>query len=126
MEVVDIGSMRWLRNGIADAKLTNLQIYRDYFSFTLLSTSNQIKVKYAFRRISEKIEVANTFEKRRSLEKDRKVFGFFTANKALIQTNDIFARSDYDVNKFITRFHPDKKITIYYTPLHSRMGEANW
>ncbi len=100
------------------AILDSLEIDGNYFSFVVYYPSDEVKIRYAFRKAHKPREGRIYFKP------DRKIFGFFSARRDAV-LNHRYEREDaQDKLNMLNRFYPkDGKIVYYFskqTPEHMK------
>ncbi|MBL7544636.1 MAG: zinc-dependent metalloprotease [Bdellovibrionaceae bacterium] len=94
----------------ADPILTNFKMAEDFFIFSL--QLNGVKLTISFRRESSiKNLSAVEYTPRIYFFNDFRHFGYFSTNKTSLQTLEKYRLENYELNKFINRFHPEDYTT---------------
>ena len=105
---IDFTDAKTPRINAAGSELHHFEIAKDYLSFDLEFPTKNVRLKFAFRR-AHKPKKGIGYPK-----KDRKVYGFFTAQKTYINNYKIEREEDYEKNIFISRYYPKNGKIEYY------------
>jgi hypothetical protein len=101
-----------------DAIFDSLEMGKDYLAYVIYYPTQEIKIRYSLRK-------AHAPKKGRVyFKKDRKVFGFFSTRRYVIENHRFHRESDYEKLVFMNRFYPEDGKIVYYfshnTPDHMR------
>jgi len=107
-----------LSSATEDAIFDSLEMGKDYLAYVVYYPIQEIKIRYSLRK-------AHAPKKGRVyFKKDRKVFGFFSTQRYVIENHRFHRESDYEKLVFMNRFYPENgKITYFFshsTPDHMR------
>ena len=93
-------------------KVLDVEIDKDYLSFSIMDTVRQIKIKYSFL----KADPNRGYPKRNYLKEDRKLFGFFAGVEPVILDYQYYKTKDIEKITYLNRFDPRKKeIRFFYS-----------
>lgn len=92
------------------SKVVGVEMTDDYFSFTLQQHDSNIRVRFSFVRAGQR-----DYQAKRYFTDDRRVFGFFTTEKASVRNYERRRQEDIEKNVFLNRFNPKKDIVFHFT-----------
>ena len=100
------------------AILDSLEIAENYFAFVVYYHSDEVRIRYAFRK-AHKAKAGRVYFK-----DDRKLFGFFSARKFAIINHRYERKEDQERLNLLNRFYPNDGVIRYYfskqTPEHMK------
>jgi hypothetical protein len=109
---IDFTDAKTPRISAEGSELHHFEIAKDYLSFDLEFPTQNVRLKFAFKR-AHKSKKGIGYPKA-----DRKIYGFFTAQKTYINNYKIEREGDYEKNIFLSRYYPDNgKIEFYLSDL---------
>lgn len=115
MMEVDFQNARSQGIGIAngqrtDLKLVDLEVAKDYVSFTHFDPANSIRVKYSFYKAQNP-----TYVSRKYFRADQKTFGAFFNMKPIASQYEIHHTTELDALRLMNRFDPNKNIVFNFS-----------
>jgi hypothetical protein len=96
----------------AQGKVVDLEIDKDYFSYTVFNDYNKVRIKYSFLRDLNRLP----YTPKKLFESDFEKFGFFSTERHEIDNYLKFKKSDYGNNIFLNRYNVNSgTIEFYFT-----------
>ena len=92
-----------------NARVVDIELDKNYFSFTLQRIEDQVRIKYAFLKVENRNYQARTY-----FFEDQKIFGFFYSRKATLDSFEQHRKSDFEKRVFLSRFNPKNKEIIFH------------
>jgi hypothetical protein len=91
-------------------RLVSLEVKDDYISFSL-EDGNNGRTRYSFLKVGKR-----TYAPRRLFKDDKRIFGYFATQKAMVKNYEVSREEDIQKNTFISRFNPrGGKIVFNFT-----------
>lgn len=94
-------SVSSILSGSDQNEIRDIQMTDDYFSFTTISSTNNMKVKHSLLRVKK-----SNYEPKVYYASDRNVFGFFFSIKNVVSTADRYNEKDYESLSLVNRYNP--------------------
>ena len=110
------------------SQFVDLEIEEDYFSFTISSQENGMRLKASFMRVKPR-----NYDKKQMFDSDFEKFGFFSTQREEYGAGMKYRKEDYGKNIFINRFNPKNSEIIFhvthgtdqkYLPMIQRAADA--
>ncbi|MBT3586555.1 MAG: hypothetical protein HN509_16725 [Halobacteriovoraceae bacterium] len=105
---IDFASVGSILTDNEQGDVTNLEIDKDYISFTVYYEKEQIRIKYALRKAHKPLK-GRVYH-----STDRTKFGFFKTRRHFIQNYTTHREEDFEKNIFLNRFYPENGKILYY------------
>lgn len=101
----------------ADSSLADVELAKDYFSFTLVNAAQGGRVKYSFSRATKR-----DYTPKQYFEDNTKIFGFFPIEKPFFKDFKKVRKEDLEKEVHTQRFNPKSKEIRY----HFTRSSPNW
>lgn len=99
-----------IKSGGGAKRLVSLEVKDNYISFSL-EDGNNGRTRYSFLKVGKR-----DYAPRLLFKDDKRVFGFFSTEKALVKNYEVSREEDLQKNTFISRFNPrGGKIVFNFT-----------
>lgn len=99
-----------IKAGGGAKRLVSLEVKDNYISFSL-EDSNNGRTRYSFLKVGKR-----DYAPRRLFKDDKRIFGFFATQKAMVKNYEVSREEDIQKNTFISRFNPrGGKIVFNFT-----------
>lgn len=91
-------------------QFVDLELDENYFSYTLLETEANVRIKHSFLRDAGRAK----YTPKRAFKEDMETFGFFTTQKHEIKNYEKYKQEDFGKNIFINRFNTAQDKIVFY------------
>ncbi|MBC7457775.1 MAG: hypothetical protein H7235_05820, partial [Bdellovibrionaceae bacterium] len=107
---VDFAKAWTAATGELPFRFVDLEVDKDYFSFTVYDPTNNMRFKFSFLR-----DTGNrNYKAKRLMHEDFEKFGFFNTQKHEITNYEKYKEEDYGKNEFINRYNVKNGEVVFH------------
>jgi hypothetical protein len=108
--LLDLSATSSQLNQSRHSKLIDIEISKNFISYTLHNTEKNYRIKYSFLKAGQR-----NYKSQLALKEDQRKFGYFSKTREFARTSDQYRQSDLQKNTFIQRFNPNKDIVFHFS-----------